>query len=279
MRLLIFILIGIVFYSCRSFKEAQKSKNRPDCLSVVEASFTADTTFTVKPPLLMLKYAEYSNDTRRLFGSIISINDTGVVFQRSKTPKFYPYERIECLIDSNNQVAYGEWKEDPEVVWDVEFICQRIDTPNAKPFAFVLEANKVSSYCIDPGEYKISKIRFSYSDQYLDEDFSLHSGRFTVAPNAITYIGTIHSEFKRHLGSGVIPIPTIVVNRPSIAIPGGVIFGIAGGVVGALSEQDNIKRERDSACQHGLRVTMDTSCTPTFKGNLPVIHTPLIIEN
>jgi hypothetical protein len=279
MRIKSSFLLFVLLYGCGSIKEAQKSANHPNCRSVVEAYYTTDTTYTTKPPFLLLKKPESFNGTRYLYGGIVSINDTGVIFLRSKKSKFFPYEEIECLIDSNNHIAYGEWKRDPEVIWNIELVCQKANAPNSDPFSIILEANRVSSYCIPSGEYKILYINFFY-DEYLDQSDSLKFSRFEVHKNAITYIGTFHSEYKWNLTQGVNYIPVRIIKRGSSgAAAAGVMFGAIGGLVAGLAEEENLNRERKSACFHGMSVTIDSSFKLLFKGSLPLIQSQVIIED
>jgi len=268
LAILLFLLFG-----CGNTQEAKKSEKEPNCRSVVETFLTTDTVYTVRPPLLLLNRGEYANDTRYLHGDITSVNDSGVLFVRSTSaqPKFYSLERIECLIDSNNQIVVGKWKYDPEVVWDVELVCQRSDSPHSQPLSLILEQNRVSSYCIDPGEYKIVCMKFSSSDEYLEVSDSLQFSKFKVLDNSITYIGTLHTEYKRNLSPGMTAIPTNIIHRRGMA--GGVV-----GIVGYLSDQRLLEQARRSMVLHGLRVSIDSSYKPVYTGGLQVRQSPIILE-
>ena len=278
MRIIGLISLVVLIYGCGGIKEADKSADHPNCRSIVEAFYTTDTTYTTKPPFLLLKKSEDFNGTRYLFGDIGSINDSGVVFLRSQKSKFFPFEEIDCLIDSNNHIVYGQWKKDPEVVWAVELNCKRIDVPDSQPFSFILEANQVSSYCIDPGDYKILGIKFNY-DEYLDQSIPLNFSRFKVYDNAVTYIGRIHSEYKRNLSAGVNLIPTVIIRRPSQGFAAASMFGAVGGIVGDLADKDNLDRTKKRAGLHGLSVAIDSSYKSIFKGRLPIIQSPASIED
>jgi hypothetical protein len=278
MRKKYLILISISIYSCNSVKEAQKAIDNPQCHSIVEAFYTTDTTYTTRPPFLLLKKAEDFNGSRYLYGGIGSISDSGVVLIRSKKTKFFPYEEIKCLIDSNNQIVYGEWNKDPEVVWEVSFICRKLDVSNSEPFSIILTANQVSSYCIEPGDYKILCIKFSYSDEYLDQSDSLYNSGFKVSKDAVTYIGNIHAEYKRNLSPGMINIPTKVIKYKNSGYAAGAMFGAVGGLIGALADEEKIKKQQKSACLHGLQVKIDSSYKPSYKGRLPLIQSPVLIE-
>jgi hypothetical protein len=211
--------------------------------------------------------------TRYLHGNIISFADSGVLFARSTNskPKFYSLDMIECLIDSNNRIAFGRWKSDPEVVWDVELICERSDSPKAQPFSLILEQNRISSYCIDPGEYKIVCIKFSSSDEYLEVSDSLLFGRFRVFENSVTYIGTLHTEYKRNLSPGMTVIPTSIIHRRGMA--GGVV-----GIVGYLSDQRLLEEARRSMVLHGMNVSIDSNYKPLYTGGLQLRQAPIILE-
>lgn len=274
-------ILSIVFLSCGNVYEARKSSDQTDCRSVVEARLTTDTVYTVRPPLLLLKRSEYANDTRYLHGNIISINESNVLFSRSEVrePKSYPLDNIECLVDSNNQVVLGKWKSDPEVVWDVELVCQKADSPNGQTVSLVLEQNRTSSYCIGPGDYKIVRIKFSSSDEYLEESDSLHFSRFSVYDNSITYIGTLHTEYKRNLRPGMTAIPTNIIRRRGMAGSGAAaVFGAVGGVVGYLSDQQVLEQAHRSRTLHGLSVLIDPTYTPIFTGSLQLKNSPIILE-
>ncbi len=280
MRITCLILLIAIFYGCGGIKEAQKAADRQNCRSVVEAFYTTDTTYSTKPPFLLLKHDESFNDSRYLYGGIVSMNDSGIVFLRSKKTKFFPYEDIACLIDSNNQIAYGEWKRDPEVVWDVELICQRIDSVDSKLFSIILEENRVSSYYIEePGEYEIIYIKFSYSDEYLDQSDTLFCSRFRVFDNAVTYLGTFHSEFKWNLTSDMKHIPTNIIKRKGMgAVPMITGGGLVGGLLGYLADQEIRERETRKAPLHGLKVTIDSSYKSLNYSHLKLMQSPVILD-
>jgi hypothetical protein len=279
---IVFVILPVMILSCTNLQEATKSADRPACQSVVEASLVTDTVYTVRPPLLLLKRSEYSNDTRYLHGDIVSVSESGVSFARSpdQQPRFYPLDKIECLIDSNNHITLGEWKYDPEVVWELELVCQKADSPNSQPISLVLEQNRISSYCIGPGEYRIVSVKFSSSDEYLDVSDSLRSSSFMVFDSSITYIGTLHSEYKRDLSPGTTAIPTSIIRRRGMAgsAAAGMVGGAVGGVLGYLSDQRVLEKARENRTLHGLRISIDSGYTPVFNGGLRLRQSPIDLE-
>ena len=86
------------------------------------------------------------------------------------------------------------------------------------PILFLLFLRQIEyrHIAFHPGEYKILYINFFY-DEYLDQSDSLKFSRFEVHKNAITYIGTFHSEYKWNLTQGVKPIPTMIVRRKNMS--------------------------------------------------------------
>jgi hypothetical protein len=275
-----FFLILLGFLGC-GIREAERSARSPKARSVVEAFLTTDTTYSTRPPFLLLKTPRASDDTRYLHGAILSISDSGVVFRRSKEgthtspkPEFYPYSRITCLVDSNNHIAFGQWSDDPEVVWDVELICQRLGIPNVKPAALILHANESSSYYLDPGEYRILYIRFTYSDEYIHQTDTLPNTRFRVSNDAITYIGSFYSEYKWHVSPAATIIPGTVLRDKGMGAAGAVF----GGVIGYLADRQILDRAISNSPYHALTITDDPTYVPVFRGSLPLIHQPIQLD-
>jgi hypothetical protein len=277
MRSIITIITLFFLGGCSSIKEAQTVSDNPNCRSIVEIFYSADTTYTTRPPLLLLKRDEDFSGSRFLYGGIGSISDSGIVLIRSKKSKYFPYEKIQCLIDSNNQIAFGKWKRDPEVIWEISLRCRKTNIPNAEPFIIILIPNQVSSYCIESGEYEILNINFIYNGdyQYLDVSDSLNNYRFKVNNDAITYIGSLHSEYKWNLSSDMVLIPTKIVRYKSQGYYPN--LGLLGALAVGLIEEDRAKNRQKLSCSHGLRIRIDSNYAPISSNKLPLIMSPIYI--
>lgn len=283
----------IISLGCHSAKEAQLSEDNHSCRSVVELSIVSDTAYSTNPPMMILKRPKYTDESRYLRGGIMAVSDTGIVFRRavegSRTStwnEFVPYELIECLVDSNNQIVYGQWKGSPQAEWEVRLVCEQIGPTEPKPFSLLLEPNSTSSYCLAPGRYKLNYIEYSSSDYYLHRSYPLLDCTFDVQSNMINYIGTLQTEYRWAPSDGMAVVPTVVVKHRGMNAaaamaavqPFGVIGGLVVSVVGALSDSDVRKRASRTTPYHALRIVVDPAFRPVFQGRLPIRHAPILLN-
>ncbi len=286
MKYLLLMIITIALYGCANVpgvrNEAPTISDQPQCRSVVEAFLRTDTVYHPKPPYIVLKKSQDFNGTRTYRGGIIELNDSGVVFLRSKDgqysveTKFYPFSDIECLIDSNNQIVIGEWKKKIGF-WNIELMCQKEGNPDAELFSIVLQPNQKVSYCIEPGEYRIVYLRFRSTDNYLDCSDSLCCSRFTVARNAITYIGTFELEYRWKPSSGMTMIPFKVLHHQGMnsTYPP---MGLVGGALQYYADKEKAEKEAKETPFHALKIINDSSYVPLFKEHLPLNFCPVGIQ-
>jgi hypothetical protein len=193
---------------------------------------------------------------------------------------------MDCLVDSNNQIIYGQWKGRPQVTWELRLVCQPLGPAGQRTFSLLLQPNSTASYCLPPGRYQINHIEYSSSDYYLQKSFPLLGCTFDVQPNAINYIGTLHTQYRWTPAKEMAVVPTYIVKHrgmgssASLAAiqPFGLVGGLIVGVVGGLADAEIRQRASRTVPYHALRILDDSTFHPVFQGKLPIRHAPILLD-
>jgi hypothetical protein len=253
------------------------------------------------PPFLLLKKEGFGS--RRLPGKIISISDTGIQFHPLgspyKKPAFYSIDNIQCLIDSENTVIFGDWGSNSVLFEKMVMICRRVSPTPSDYFFIILKPNQTVSYCAESGEYTVSYLAFgNIITKDIDLSDSLINCNFIVKPNMTNYLGSIYLQYKYKPLSNMTIVPCSFVCQPRIYSRGiGTFDGTAlsmpiGGATVSLPIEDFIRfgygsdllesSKRNKITEeaklndpkHALHLTRDSLFVPVNKKNLPIYHCP-----
>lgn len=124
---------------------------------------------------------------------------------------------------------------------------------------------------------QILNINFNYNGdyQYLDVSDSLNNCRFKVNNDAITYVGSLHSEYKWNLSPDMVFIPTKIARYKSQGYYPN--LGLLGALAVGLIEEDRMKNRQKLSSSHGLRIKIDSNYVPISSNKLPLITSPIYI--
>lgn len=216
-----------VFTGCANY--AVSTKNDPKCVTVVSGHLICAEKWIGKRPALIIKDR---GEIRSHFGDITEIDSAGVWFDRTNeglifsSPRYYPFSKIVCLVDENNEVIYGEIPKKFGGTWDLAMKVKPADDPNGKAFILYLEANREFSFCLPPGRYVVDGLVFNRGYSFSDIAVSVPALSFTCLDNKTNYIGDIYLD---SLVQDVTPnvIECRIGSRPSDATVG-LMFGLIG---------------------------------------------------
>ncbi len=251
------ITLAFVLASCSSVKDAVSLKDNPSCRTVLEGFLHSHSGFNGKVPVLIVNYLPQKKLV--LHGEIVSRSDSGIVFDPQREgplhdppPKFYRYSDIQCAIDSNASIIYGTLPDKYTIVWSMEVEVKKADSLEGQATRLILDANQPFAYCLDPGHYKITGIKFNSDTHYEDKAAEYPDMRFDVRPNVSNYLGDLFLDYATKPSPDLCVIYADPTYRPGYGIMMA-NFGLIGGLLESLSHPGKQT--------HVLTVSLDT----TFK--------------
>ncbi|MBL7996321.1 hypothetical protein JNM05_13205 [bacterium] len=231
---LVIIMSLFTFGGCTNY--ATSTKKDPNCTTVVCGKFVCAEKWVGKYPALMIKDM---GETKSYFGEITEIDSAGVWFDRTKegfvfsSPRYYPFKKIVCLIDENNDVIYGSIPKKYGGTWDMDIMLAPVNVPGGKAITLRLEANKEFAFCLEPNEYLVGNIMFNRGNDYIDVGKDIPVLKFMAQSNKWNYIGDIYMD-STVANVAPIKITCKIGSRPSDAA-NGAMFGLVGAVLLEMS--------------------------------------------
>ena len=192
MKKVIVFTLFILFFSCAN--KLAKYKDDSDCNTVIVGKFLNAYPQPRKEPCLILKD---KNDYKKIYGKIIEIRETGMVFDQKDDglytpgPKFFDYSNIKCAINDSGKVIYGLPSPQYCYTFRIYMKLRKIDTTDQKLINIQFEPNEKFSYCINPGEYTIEEFLFQNNDYSKEYFKKLPQIKFNIQEGFVNDLGLI----------------------------------------------------------------------------------------
>lgn len=229
---------AILFFCIGCTNYAVRTKDNPHCKTIVSGKAYSQVNWSGQYPAIILKE---DGDSKTYYGSIVEIKQDGVIFARklsgryNRPEKFFPFSDVLCLIDKNKELVYGKIPKEKEESWRVDFTIIPLKDPKAESLTMNFEPNEDFSFCLEPGDYKVREMKFTWKNDYTDFANELPDLTFSVKPDTENYIGEIHID-STISGNESIKIPCISKDRPS-DMSVGIMFGVVGTIVNEVIKE------------------------------------------
>lgn len=133
----------------------------------------------------------------------------------------------------------------------------------------ILQPNEPFAYCVDPGEYKILRLRFVRNKTVEDTGYDYPEITFSFEGGRVNYFGNILVDYKDITEENVIVVPCRRNNKSRSAALG--MFGLIGAVANAVAS------EVESAdLYHVINIELDDTFLP--EANLPVTEVNISVK-
>lgn len=233
------LLVTLTLISCTPY--AVSTKDNPSCKTVVQGIFHAPISVKNfdpdERPLMISK----KNGVQRIeAGRVISQDSNGIVFRRKKvgvagggTDRLYKYSEIMCLLDSSNQVVYGSIAACKLPQWSMEVRLSPLSIgAGTDEVVVVMKADEEYSYCVEPGKYAITEIKFMLNGD-IDVNSSKTNLMVDIQKGRVNYLGDVILDSDEKTTDTWI-IPCRIDERKSDGAAAA-MFGIAGFLVNRLA--------------------------------------------
>jgi hypothetical protein len=227
------ILIVSIFalQGCAGNKSLVPVKVNHKCVTTVEGFYHSKIFYPNTVPALLLKDVPLP---KILHGQILGLEHAGIRFDPVREgllydppAVLYKYDEIVCAVNDSRQVVYGVLPDKYSDVWSLEVFLVSTDQPDAEPLKMALEANQKFSYCLDPGNYVVTKIEFKSRRNWIDKSVSIPKLGFTAVKGHANYIGDLYLDYASPGSPNVHVIPFEIKYRPKAHAAAGQ-FGLAG---------------------------------------------------
>ncbi len=238
---ILIVLFGfslITLTGCVSF-ELTKYEDEKNCQTTIEGNYFRKSQMASNLSIIYVKTDdEYSNQVR---GRLISYDSTGIIFDPmdyklySEDEAFYPIDTLTGVIDSTSQLLYGSIpsyfsKKHNAFIFNYKLHLGITNRTTYEYDELHLLPNEPFAYCIKPGEYEITDIKFVKDENYIDIGADFPKIYLQIDSGKANYLGDLYADFTEDLNKDVMKIYCSNYNSDA-AFATGFMFGIIGAAV------------------------------------------------
>jgi hypothetical protein len=237
------ILLVLLLTGCAS--SLSRINNSPQCTTTIEGFLHSGLRAWLgpRPCIIVRDFGKHDF----WFGEILEVRDDGVVFDQNRIsalsdpkPEFIRYKDTIAVIDEHGGVLHGKVPKDYSRTFALELELSCVSDVDVDPVKLKLEQNEPFGFCIEPGIYQVTNIRFDGENDYEDEAVAFPTLRIDIHDSVSNYIGDIYLNCKDVTGCELmLPVDVKGINRPDddagIMIANS-IGGWFGGLIGGSAE-------------------------------------------
>lgn len=239
------LLLLLTLIGCGPSNKLVLLSKDPQCKTVIEGEYITPQYYKYYAPAILFpdnsKYRyELGSVTKRDSNGIYFVAKKQGVFHHPDTV-FYSYDKIRAIVDSTNYCVYGTLKENEVAEMGVTFSLEKIDDPKYTPIFLELKPNIKFAYCIEPGQYKVTKISQVISSEKFYESFPQYYFSFEVLPNSANYFGSFKLKDDSEISDSTLRIPYYEqhTGKTSGAAAGFAAGFIGSAIAGAITSAQN----------------------------------------
>lgn len=143
------------------------------------------------------------------------------------------------------------------------------NTATRKYSELILQPNEPFAYCVEPGEYKILRLRFVRNKTIEDTGYGYPEISLNFESGSVNYLGNILVDYKAITEENVIVIPCRRNNKSRSAALG--MFGLIGAVANAVASE-----VESSDLYHVINIELDDNFLP--EANLPITEVKITVK-
>jgi hypothetical protein len=221
MKLIILFPLIFLLYGCGASEATTYNRNK-QCKSVVEGFYESNIRFSRKCPVLVFKKL---HSPRLLYGKIVSVSDTGVIFDPNRESPFYDLdaafyskEEIDCVVDSQGFSVFGNIPDKFQLICNMEWEIENTQDKSNKTSKLLFYSGNKFAYCLDAGTYRVKKVLFTadldYGYTWEDELIANYEIKFSVENNKTNYIGNMLLDYPVEDSTNVHQLLCKIEHRP-----------------------------------------------------------------
>lgn len=260
------VLLLAYFLSGCSSRELTKYADDNSCLTTLEGNYYKETGANCDHPAVFLKMPR---NPKLMEGNIVSVDSSGILFDPDKVGFYdedethYSYDTLYGVIDAKGKLIYGN-------IPDYYAVSQRLvveleKSETKKISELVLQPNEPFSYCIEPGQYKITGLKFidKKDVQDIGTDFPVVS--FSIEAGKANYMGNIYADYKTRDETNVLVIPCSKYDGDAQAGAG--MFGLIGSLAYAVANEIE-----NADLHHVIHIELDKKFLPEANKSIVEIN-------